>query len=137
MSLQNFFSTKSVSGSLASFGLLVLRVAICAMMLTHGLHKLSQFSVMSRNFDPIGIGGTLSLSLVIFAEVFCSIAIILGWFTRLAAIPLIVAMCVALSVTHAGQAFSMKELALLYLAFFTAIFIIGPGRYSIDRFLWK
>jgi len=137
MSLQRFFSTKSVSGSLASFGLLVLRVAICAMMLTHGLYKLLHFSAMSQDFNPIGLGGTISLSLVIFAEVFCSIALLLGLLTRLAAIPLIFAMCVAVFVSHAGQAFAAKELALLYLTFFTVIFIIGPGRFSIDRLLWK
>ena len=136
MSLRRFFSTKSVSGSLASFGLLILRVAVCAMMLTHGLHKLSHFSALSQSFNPIGIGGTLSLSLVIFAEVFCSIAVLLGLFTRLAVIPLIIAMCVAI-LSHAGQAFAAKELALLYLTFFTAILITGPGRYSIDRILWK
>ena len=137
MLLQRFFSTKSVSGSLASFGLLVLRIAISAMMLTHGLNKLSNFSAISPNFDPIGLGGTISLSLVIFAEVFCSIAILLGLFTRLATFPLIVAMCVATFVTHAGQAFAAKELALLYLTFYVAILLIGPGRFSIDRLLWK
>ena len=136
MSLQRFLSTKSVSGSLASFGLLVLRVAICAMMLTHGLYKLSNFSDMSQHFDPIGIGGTLSLSLVIFAEVFCAVAVLLGLFTRLAAIPLMVAMCVAVF-SYAGQAFAAKELALLYLTCYTALLITGPGRYSIDRLLWK
>ena len=137
MSLQRFLSTKSVSGSLASFGLLVLRVSICAIMLTHGMPKLSNFSSISQNFDPIGIGGTLSLSLVIFAEVFCSIAVLLGLFTRFAAIPLIVAMCVAIMVTHAGHAFAAKELALLYLTFFTAILLIGPGKYSLDRILCR
>ena len=136
MLLQRIFSTRSVNGSLASFGILVLRVSICAMMLTHGLYKLSHFSAMSQNFDPIGIGGTLSLSLVIFAEVFCSIAVLLGLFTRLATIPLIITMCVA-TLSYAGQAFAAKELALLYLSFFIAILIIGPGRYSIDKLLWK
>ena len=137
MFLQKLFSTKSVGGSLASFGVLVLRVAISVMMLTHGLNKLSNFSAISQNFDPIGLGGTLSLSLVIFAEVFCSIALLLGLFTRLATIPLIVAMCVATFVAHAGQEFAAKELALLYLTFYIAILIIGPGRFSIDRLLWK
>ena len=136
MMLKKIFSTKSVSGSLASFGLLVLRVAISAMMLTHGLHKFSNFSAISQNFDPIGLGGTLSLSLVVLAEVFCSIAVLLGLFTRLAAIPLIIAMCVAV-LTHVGQAFSAMELALLYLTFYVAILVIGPGRFSIDRILWK
>ena len=136
MSLQKFFSTKSVSGSLASFGVLLLRVAICAMMLTHGLYKLSHFSAMSQDFNPIGMGGALSLALVIFAEVFCSIAVLLGLFTRLAVVPLIVAMCVA-ALSYAGQAFAARELALLYLTVFTVLFITGPGRYSIDRLLWK
>jgi len=136
MSLQGFCSTKNVSGSLASFGLLVLRVAVCAMMLTHGLAKMSNFSALSQTFDPIGMGGTLSLSLVIFAEVFCAIAVILGLFTRLAAIPLIIAMCVAVSV-HFGQDFKWMEPALLYLTAFTAILITGPGSYSVDRLIWK
>jgi len=137
MFLQRFFTTKSVSGPLASLGLLALRIAICAMMLTHGLYKLSNFSEMSQTFNPIGIGGTLSLSLVIFAEVFCSIALLLGLFTRLAALPLIFAMCVAIFVTHGGQPFAARELASLYLTFYTVILIIGPGRFSIDRLLWK
>jgi len=137
MFLKRFFTTKSVSSPLVSFGILVLRVAICAMMLTHGLAKLSNFSAMSQTFNPIGIGGALSLSLVIFAEVFCSIALLLGLFTRLAALPLIFAMCVAAFVTHGGQPFAAMELALLYLTFYTVILITGPGRFSIDRLLWK
>ncbi|MCL2028522.1 MAG: DoxX family protein [Bacteroidales bacterium] len=134
--LQKFLSTKSVSGSLASFGLLVLRVAISVMMLTHGLNKLSHFSTLSQQFDPIGMGGTLSLALVVFAEVFCSIAVLLGLFTRLAALPLIVAMCVAVF-SHSGQGFAAQELALLYLTCFTTVLITGPGRYSIDRLFWR
>ena len=137
MLLQSLFSTKCVSGAFASFGLLTLRIAISAMMLTHGLHKLTHFSTMSQQFDPIGLGGALSLSLVIFAEVFCSIGIIFGLFTRLSVIPLIVAMCVAIFVTHAGQSFAAKELALLYLTSYIVIFITGPGRFSIDRLLWR
>ena len=137
MLLQKFFATKSVSGSLASFGVLVLRVAISAMMITHGLNKMSNFSTYSPAFDLIGIGGTLSLSLVIFAEVFCSIALILGLLTRLATFPLIFAMGVAIFIKHAGDAFAIKELALLYLTVYIVLLIIGPGRYSIDRILWK
>jgi len=137
MLLRKFLSTKGVSSSSASFALLLLRVSICAMMLVHGMKKLSNFSSISQNFDPIGLGGTFSLSLVIFAEVFCSVGLILGLFTRLAAIPLVVAMCVAVFITHAGDAFAAKELALLYLTFFTAILITGPGKYSVDKALWN
>jgi len=137
MVLKRFFSTKSVSGSLASFGLLVLRVAISAMMLTHGLAKIANFSTLSPNFDLIGIGGDLSLALVIFAEVFCSIALILGFLTRLATFPLIFAMGVAIFIKHAADAFTVKELALLYLTVYVVLLLTGPGRYSVDRAVWR
>ena len=134
---QKFFSTKNVSDASASFGLLVMRVAVCGMMLTHGLPKLLNFSTLSQSFDPIGIGGAFSLGLVIFAEVFCSIAVMVGFYTKLAAIPLIVAMCVALFVVHGADPFVVKEKALLYLAFFSAILLIGPGKYSVDRRIFR
>ncbi|MCL2040271.1 MAG: DoxX family protein [Bacteroidetes bacterium] len=135
--LQNFLSAKSVTETLPSLGLLLLRIAISSMMLTHGWYKFSNFAEMSQSFDPIGIGGVLSASLVIFAEMFCSILLILGLFTRLSVFPLIIAMGVAIFVAHSGQSFAAKELPLLYLTFYVVILIIGPGRYSIDRMLWK
>ena len=134
--LQRFLSTKNVYGAFGSLGLLILRVAVCAMMLTHGMHKLLNFSEISPHFNPIGLGVPLSLALVVFAEVFCAIAVLLGFLTRLAVIPLIITMCVAVHF-HAGQPFAAKELALLYLAFYTAILITGPGCYSIDQLFWK
>ena len=137
MILKKFFSTEGVNGSLASFDLLFLRVAISVMMLTHGLYKMSNFQTLIPNFDLIGIDGSLSLMLVIFAEVFCSIALILGLLTRLATLPLIFAMCVAIFIKHAGDPFAVKELAFLYLTVYVVILITGPGRYSIDRLLWK
>jgi len=133
---QRFLSTRTANGSLVSLGLLIFRIAFCAMMLTHGMHKFLHFSEISPHFNPIGLGEPLSLILVVFAEVFCAIAVLLGFLTRLAAIPLIITMCVAVHF-HAGQPFAAKELALLYLTFYTAILITGPGRYSIDRLFWK
>ena len=128
-----FFSTKNVSGTAASFGLLLLRVAVSSMMLTHGMAKLLNFSTLSQTFDPIGIGGSLSLGLVIFAEIGCSIAILVGFFTKFATVPLIIAMLTAAFVAHGGDGFAAKELSLLYLTVYTALFFIGPGAFSIDR----
>ena len=42
------------------------------MALAHGLPKIMNYSTMKNNFpDPIGIGNSASLVLVIFAEFFC------------------------------------------------------------------
>lgn len=85
----------------------------------------------------LGLGSTISLALVVFAEFFCALFIILGLFTRLAAIPLIVTMCVALFKAHDGQFFGKGEVAALYLAGFLVLLIVGPGKASVDGMIGK
>lgn len=135
--LRTFLSTKSVSSTAGSFGLLILRVSFALLMLTHGFGKMSNFSAMSANFDPIGLGGGFSLSLVVFAEVFCSIGLLVGLLTRAAMIPLIINMLVAVFVAHGGDPLAAKEMALLYLAVYVVVLFTGPGKYSIDKLIWK
>jgi putative oxidoreductase len=72
-----------------------------------------------------------------FAEFFCAAFIILGLFTRLAAVPLVIAMSVALIYAHKGQFFGDGEKAAIYLVAFLAILFIGPGKASLDRFIGK
>jgi putative oxidoreductase len=85
----------------------------------------------------LGIGSGLSLGLATFAEFLCSIAVIVGLTTRLATIPLIVTMGVALFVYHAGDSLGDRELALLYFVGFVAVLCAGPGRFSVDEVLSK
>ena len=58
-----------------------------------------------------------------------------GVATRGAAIPVMVTMFVAAFVVHWDDPFGRKELALLFLAAYTALFLTGAGRYSIDGWL--
>lgn len=122
-----------------SKALLILRIAIGGMMLTHGLGKLTMLfgSEPIQFLDPLGIGLTVSLVLAVFAEVVCSIFLILGILTRIAAIPLIITMAIAAFVVHANDDFQVKELALLYLLIYVVIAILGAGKYSIDNWLSK
>lgn len=136
--MKKLFSTRT-SESAFSFAMFILRVGAGALMLVnHGLDKLMHFSQKAGAFaDPFGIGSTASLALTVFAEFFCSIFIILGLFTRLAALPLVINMAVALFIAHKGEFFGKGESAGLYLIVFFAILIAGPGRASLDRFLVK
>ena len=123
---------------LKDFGLLVFRLIIGFFMLTHGWQKLSNFSEMSQQFPPmLGLSSQVALSLIIFAEFFCSIALILGLFTRLAAIPLIIGMSVAAFVAHSGQPFGARELPLLYLGMYVVILLTGGGKISLDTLLYS
>ncbi|WP_065218658.1 MULTISPECIES: DoxX family protein [Butyricimonas] len=121
-----------------SLGLLFLRVLVGITMLTHGLAKLTSFSELSSTFpDPIGLGGTLSLVMIICAEVGCSIFLIVGAFTRLATIPLIFSMLVVILIVHGNDPFQVKELPLLYLGVYIFLFFTGAGRISLDSILLK
>lgn len=121
------------------FWLLILRVAVAGFMLTHGLPKLSKLMAGGeiQFADPFGLGQGASLGLTAFAEAICSFLIILGLATRLATIPLIIAMSVAAFIAHADDPFAKKEMALLYLLIFITLAILGPGKYSVDALISK
>lgn len=115
-------------------GLAFFRIAVSAMMLTHGLPKFQK--LISGNFefgDPIGIGATPSLFLAVIGEFICPILIIVGFKTRLAAIPAAITMAVAAFIAHAADDFGTKEKALFYLVAFITIILVGPGKFSADR----
>src|SRR4051812_4722654 len=99
-----------------NFSMLLLRLSFGLLMIAqHGMDKLMHFSEKANGFyDPFGIGSKASLILVIFAEVFCSFFVVLGLFTRIAVVPLIILMCFAFFGANNGVIGS-GELALLYL----------------------
>ena len=91
---------------------------------------------MSADFpDPLGVGSNVSLGLAIFGELACSIGFIFGALYRLAMIPMIFTMCMAFFVIHGSDPFAVKELAFVYLVVFILMYITGPGKFSIDRFI--
>ncbi|HAC80460.1 MAG: DoxX family protein [Candidatus Binatia bacterium] len=114
-------------------GLLVLRLAVGGMMLTHGLPKLQRLLEKPDQFpDPIGLGPEVTLAFAVFSEVICAVLIIAGAATRLAAIPLLITMLVAAFVTHAGDPFNKMEPALLYGSCSLALVLTGAGKFSVD-----
>ena len=134
--LLRFLFPTTKSESKYSLLLLGLRLIVGGLMLAHGCDKLVSFDLMKYTSpDPIGLGSECSLILTIFAEVLCACAILFGLLTRLAAIPLIFTMIIAIFVIHAGQIFAMRELAVLYLLGYSLLLIAGPGKYSIDQWL--
>ena len=115
--------------------LLILRVGFAGLMLTHGIPKINMLFESPIKFaDPIGVGEPLSLILTLIGEVVAPILILVGFKTKLAAIPGIITMFVAAFVVHANDALDVKEKAILYLIAFVVILFAGAGKYSIDGY---
>ena len=124
---------------LTNVGLLFLRGMISILMITHGVSKLEMLLTGNAHLflNPIGLGSTLSLILSLGAELFCSIAILIGFKSRIFALPLIFNMIIAAFVAHAGSGLEQKELPIVYLVVYISIALLGEGEFSLDRFIEK
>ncbi len=119
---------------LIHLGLALLRILPSAFLMTHGYPKLMKLINGNTEFvNPFGIGEAPTLFLTVVGEFVCPILIIIGFKTRWAAIPSAITMLVAAFMIHAEDPFATKEKALLYLVFFVVIFLLGPGKYSVDK----
>jgi putative oxidoreductase len=128
-------------------GLLILRLGFGTYLMTHGWRKLQWLLAgdFDRFGDPIGLGSGLSLVLIVIAEFFAPLLVILGLLTRFAAVPTVIAMAVAAFVAHgadpwtatgaAGGA-SRQPAMMFFIAFLTLIFT-GAGRFSLDALIWR
>ena len=114
--------------------LAILRVGFSGMLLTHGIPKISILLENPSGFpDPIGVGNVVSLILALIGEFVAPIFVLIGFKTRIAALPAIGTMAVAAFIVHSQDSFGIKEKALLYLIGFIVIALVGPGKYSVDK----
>ena len=118
-------------------GLLILRLFFgSTLCIVHGWAKAVHFSTMASSFpDPLHIGSRFTLLFALFSDLICSLLVVLGLATRWAALVIAVNTGAAFFVVHRLSLFGPHngELALLFCAWSLAIFLMGPGRYSLDK----
>ena len=120
--------------NLTDLGILVLRLGSAGMMLSHGIPKINLLFADKIEFsDPLHLGALVSLILTLIGEVVAPIFLIIGFKTKLAAIPAFITMVVAAFIVHGDDPFSRKEKAILYALVFLVIFFTGAGKYSLDK----
>ncbi|HAA14855.1 MAG TPA: DoxX family protein [Cytophagales bacterium] len=130
----------TLSGQRADLGLLIIRVAIGASMMVHGLPKLQggpeRWEGIGSNMENLGIafGYTFWGFMAGFAEFIGGLLVIIGLATRPAVLLLIFTMAVA-TLRHvvAGDGFRgwshAAELGIVFLG----LYFTGPGKYSLDK----
>jgi putative oxidoreductase len=115
--------------SASDWGLLFLRLTGSLLLLqVHGLPKLLNYQEQLRVIeDPFGLGANLTLSLAIFAEVLCPVLIIAGVLARLACLPILAVLLIALLVVHPDWSLAQGQFAWLLLIVFGTVLIAGSG----------
>ncbi len=134
----------------ADLGLLLVRLIIGLLMACYGYQKLIHFQEMAasdfwaKEVSFLGMHGAFPLALTVFAEFFCSLLLIVGLFTRLSLIPLMICMAYIFLVIFPGSMVSNGENGVefnntfVYFIIYLALFFTGPGKYSLDhKFLRK
>lgn len=118
-----------------ALGLLFLRVSASLFLLwVHGLPKLLHYSQqLTLIEDPFHLGANVTLCLAIGAEVVCPLLIIAGVWVRLACLPILAVLLVALLVVHPEWSLFEGQFGWLLLILFSSILIAGPGRLALDH----
>lgn len=122
--------------SSTDLALLLLRVWLGGSLLwLHGLGKIPRLMADEVRFASVaGLSPTVSLALAVVGEVIAPVLLIVGLGARWAALLSAATMLGAFVVGH-GMALSGErsgELAFIFLAGFVALFLAGPGRFSLD-----
>lgn len=116
----------------------VLRIVAAVLFLQHGLAKLVHFPHVAM-FDHLQLLSLIGLAGVI--ELFGSILLLLGLFTRPAAFVMSGEMAAAYFMAHAPQSFfpilNQGDLPVLYCFVFLYIAVAGAGAWSLDEMLWR
>jgi putative oxidoreductase len=139
---------KSVSKNSNDIASLVLRLGFGFMMVFgHGLGKLQSLIDGGEIMFPtlLGLPPIVGLSLAVFGEFLAALAVMVGFKTRLASIPVIITMTVAAFYVHlsdplfasVAQGGASKEFALLFLLGFMGTLLLGSGKYSVDSLIGK
>lgn len=122
------------------FGLLILRAGIGIMFMTHGIPKLARgvegWERLGRSMELVGIhfAPTLWGFAAAIAETLGGLCLALGLWTRAVCLPLAFTMVMA-TVNHLakGDGFGKASHAIEACIVFIGLFLIGPGRYSLDK----
>ena len=128
---------------LQGWGITTLRVVVGIVFLAHGGQKLFVwgFGGMAGFLGQVGIPAPMLAAVVVtLVELLGGLALLLGLFTRWAAIPLAINMAVAILTVHLRAGFFLPngyEFALTLLAANVALILLGSGEASVDRLLEK
>lgn len=129
-----------LQGGRINRSLLLLRLWVgFGLFYKHGLEKILHFSMMQEHFPNLfHLGSTTALVFSLLSDSICSLLVILGLVTRLAALLIVINLVVVFGYFHHFTVTQdHSELVFLYLGVFLTLLVSGPGKYSLDHTLLR
>ena len=114
------------------------RVALGALLIYHGTTKVfGGVSGLAQHLSNLGWPlATLQAYLASYTEFLGGIFLVVGLFTRFSALFNVGLFTIIVTVFHGADPFQDKEAGLLYLVFSLVVLFTGPGRISVDHYLF-
>lgn len=129
----------TVSYSLFNFSILLFRVAASLeMIFVHGFKKLGIGTTDAEKIpNPLHLPEALNDAFAISANIFFPSLVLIGCCTRLATLPTLAVTLTGYFVLHWDDAAIVKDTPFIYSIIFLLILLLGPGKYSVDNFLYN
>lgn len=130
----------------SNMGRLFLRLFVGVMLIQFGIRQLVNYSTVVETFPSVaGMSPEASLVVMITIELVCSVLIMVGFMTRLATIPPIIAMIIAehyilTALIPQIEVYSIHStqpgyLPIMFIGIYLFIIMAGPGKISLDYFI--
>lgn len=137
-----YFRLTDILSSSKDLPILLIRLTLAYGFYAPAMMKMNDIGAIASWFESMGMAApTLNAYLVTYTEFLGFILLTIGLGTRFIAVPLMIAMLVAIKTVHWGNGFNAGdngfEIPLYYLVMLLLLFFTGPGRISLDYWIGK
>lgn len=142
--IESFF-LRTTGYTYSNLSRLFIRLFVGVMFIQFGIRQLVNFHAMVPEFPAVmGLSSEASLVIMIVIELVCSLCIMVGFLTRLAVIPALISMIIAvyyvLHISPDDSIAGMTDmlpgyLPVMFAGIFMYLLLSGPGKISLDYFI--
>ncbi len=131
-----------IAHKVSPFAPLLARISVGYIFIETGWGKLHNLEQITQFFTQLGIPAAhIQAPFVAAVELVCGVMVFLGLFTRVASVPLIGTMVVAIITAKRGDIAGLSDLFMLpeflLIVIFFWLFAAGAGRFSLDQLICK